>query len=244
MDEKPRRVRAMFARIAPRYDLLNTLLSAGTHKWWRRTALRACRLRPGMTALDVGAGTGDMAIGMARQVGPQGRVIGVDFCEPMLARGQAKLRARGLEGSVLLTGGDAQSLPLRDTSVDAAVMAFVLRNVADVELALCEMARVVRPGGTVVVLELGRPRGVLLRAVYETYFHRILPRVAALLSHKDAYTYLPDSVAAFHSPEEVAAMMARAGLEEVRFRLLMGGVATLHVGVAGGPTGRRPGIPR
>ena len=108
MDEKPRRVRAMFARIAPRYDLLNTLLSAGTHKWWRRTALRACRLRPGMTALDVGAGTGDMAIGMARRVGSHGRVIGVDFCEPMLARGQAKLRARGLEGSVLLRG-DAQS---------------------------------------------------------------------------------------------------------------------------------------
>ena len=119
-------------------------------------------------------------------------------------------------------------------------MAFVLRNVGDVERALCEMARVVRPGGTVVVLELGRPRGVLLRAVYETYFHRILPRVAALLSNKDAYTYLPDSVAAFHSPEEIAARMARAGLEEVRFRLLMGGVATLHVGLAGRQAGHRP----
>ncbi|MDH7569975.1 MAG: ubiquinone/menaquinone biosynthesis methyltransferase, partial [Armatimonadota bacterium] len=197
---KARYVRAMFGAIAGKYDLLNSLLSLSLHKGWRRVALRQCRLSAGMTAVDVGAGTADMAIGMARRVGPSGRVVGVDFCEPMLRVGARKLRARGLSSQVLLVNGDAQALPLADNSVDASVTAFVLRNVSDVSLTLREMARVTRPGRPVVCLELSMPRSTLFRALYHCYFCRVLPCVGGFLSRKEAYHYLPNSVVHFFPP--------------------------------------------
>jgi len=220
----------MFGAIAGRYDLLNSVLSLCTHKWWRRVALCQCGLCPGMTALDVGAGTADMAIGMAARVGPAGRVIGVDFCEPMLRVGAGKLDARGLSGGVQLVSGDAQALPLAGDSVDAAITAFVLRNVTDVQRTFCEMARVTRPGGMVVSLELSRPSSGLLRRFYYLYFYRVLPRIGGLLSRKDAYTYLPNSLTDFHSVDELSEMMRRAGLRDVRALPLMGGIAAVHVG--------------
>ncbi|MBI3948484.1 MAG: class I SAM-dependent methyltransferase [Armatimonadetes bacterium] len=234
----------MFGAIAGRYDLLNTLLSFSAHKWWRRVALRRCALRPGMTALDVGAGTADMALGMAARVGPEGQVLGVDFCEPMLRVGARKVAARGLDGRVRLLAGDAQALPLADGSVDAAVTAFVLRNVTDVPRTFREMARVTRPGGMVVSLELSRPASPLLRRLYYLYFYRVLPRIGGMLSRKDAYTYLPNSLTDFHSPEELAEMMRAAGLEEVRALRLTGGIVAVHAGrVPGGslpPTAEEP----
>lgn len=225
----------MFGAIAGRYDLLNSILSFNTHKWWRRVALRQCRLQPGMAALDVGAGTADMAIGMAAQVGPAGTVLGVDFCEPMLQVGAGKLAARRLADRIHLAAGDAQALPLSSNCVDASITAFVLRNVTDVQQTFREMARVTRPGGRVVSLELSRPSSPLLRSLYYLYFYRALPFVGGLLSRKEAYTYLPNSLTHFHSVEELAEMMRRAGLEDVRVIRLMGGIAAVHAGVV-----RRP----
>lgn len=230
--DKAARVRAMFGAIAGRYDLLNSVLSFQMHKWWRKAALRQCRLRSGMTALDVGAGTADMAIGMAAQVGRDGRVVGVDFCEPMLRVGVPKLRARGLTEQVHLMSGDAQAIPLQDHSVDASITAFVLRNVTDVQRTFDEMTRVTRPGGMVVSLELSKPDAPLFRALYYLYFYRVLPIIGGLFSRKEAYTYLPNSLTGFHSVRELAAMMERAGLKEVRVIRLMGGIAAIHAGRA------------
>ncbi|NLC57678.1 MAG: class I SAM-dependent methyltransferase [Armatimonadetes bacterium] len=232
--DKPRRVRAMFGTIAGRYDLLNSLLSFQMHKWWRRVALRECRLAPGMVALDVGAGTADMALGMAARVGATGHVVGIDFCEPMLRLGVEKVARRGLAARVQLAVGDAQMLPLADESVDAAITAFVLRNVVDVPRTFAEMARVTRPGGRVVSLELARPASPLFGRIYDLYFHRVLPRIGGLLSSKEAYTYLPNSLTGFHSVETLAAMMRAAGLQEVKVLRLTGGIVAVHVG-------RKPG---
>lgn len=228
--DKPRRVRAMFGAIAGRYDLLNSVLSLWVHRWWRRAALRECRLAPGMTALDLGTGTADMALGIAARVGETGRVVGVDFCEPMLRVGAAKVSARGLQQRVHLVAGDAQALPLADASVDVAVTAFVLRNVVDVPRTFAEMARVTRPGGRVVSLELSRPRSPAFRRVYDLYFHHLLPRIGGLLSNREAYSYLPNSLVGFHSVEALAEMMRGAGLRDVRIVPLTGGIATLHIG--------------
>ncbi len=220
----------MFGAIAGRYDLLNSVLSLYTHKWWRRIALRECGLRPGMTALDVGAGTADMALGIAARIGPEGRVIGVDFCEPMLQVGLAKVQARGLSERIHLLGGDAQAIPLADNCVDASVTAFVLRNVTDVQSTFAEMARVTRPGGMVVSLELARPSSALFRRLYFFYFYRVLPFVGGMLSKKEAYTYLPNSLTDFHSVQELVEMMRRAGLDDVRVLRPTGGIVAVHVG--------------
>lgn len=232
--EKARYVRAMFGAIAGRYDLLNSVLSLWTHKWWRRIALRACRLQLGMTALDVGAGTADMAIGMAVQVGPSGQVIGVDFCEPMLRVGAVKVAASKEKGHacapVHLVTGDAQALPLADNLADATLSAFMLRNVTDAAGAFREMARVTRPGGTVVALDLARPSFPPLRALYYLYFYHILPCIGGLLSDRKAYTYLPNSLTAFHSVADLAAMMRDAGLQDVRVLRPTGGIVAIHVG--------------
>lgn len=223
-------VRALFGSIAHRYDCLNHLISLGMHRWWRRVALRECALLPGMTVLDVGAGTADMALRMAGQVGPTGRVVAIDFCEPMLRVGAAKVAARGLEGRVHLVAGDALEIPLADQTVDASLSAFVLRNIPDVPRALREMTRVVRPGGRVVSLELSWPPCAFWRRAYAGYLRTVLPLVGGLFRHREAYAYVFQSLCEFPSVEVLSEMMREAGLEEVRALRLMGGVVTVHSG--------------
>lgn len=230
-EQKRSYVRDMFARIAPRYDLLNSLLSWRIHHYWRGVAAREARLRPGDIALDVCTGTADLALRLARQVGEQGKVIGVDFCLPMLQRGWQKVRQRGRQEQITLILADALQLPFASNTFHAVTVAFGIRNVADIRAAFAEMWRVLQPGGRVVCLEFSLPRLQPFRALYELYFYRLLPRIGALFSHGDAYLYLPTSVRYFPERERLAQIMQEVGFTEVQWRELTLGIVCIHSGV-------------
>ncbi|NLX59007.1 MAG: ubiquinone/menaquinone biosynthesis methyltransferase [Phycisphaerae bacterium] len=240
-------VRRLFAAIVPRYDLLNRVLSVGLDRLWRRElAAAACPTgaapSPGLDAasrdeprsrrrapilVDIGCGTGDVTAAMAGRLGSGGRIVGLDFCGPMIDRARRKWAALPQAAFVV---ADAVALPLADASCDAATMAFALRNVVDREAALGEMARVVRPGGRVAVLEFCRPRGHLWPTIFGFYFRRVLPIVGRVISgHPSAYRYLQRSVDAFDDPEHLAGRLAAIGLRPVSQRRLIGGVAALTV---------------
>ena len=220
-------VRAMFDRIAPRYDLMNRLMSGGLDRRWRRLAAAAADVSLGSRALDVCTGTGDLAFELARRVGASGAVIGVDFSEQMLERARDKGAARG--SPVDFQQADALELPFPDDAFDAATVAFGARNLADLDRGLAEMARVVRPGGTVVVLDITTPRR--LRALHGLWFDRLVPRVGALVGRDGAaYGYLPASAKRFPQPEGLAKLMTDAGLRDVRHRSFMGGIVAMHHG--------------
>lgn len=237
--EKANFVRAMFTRIAPYYDLLNTLLSAGLHHRWRRCAADLAELQPGQRALDVATGTGDFAIELRRRLGTSGRVVASDFSWGMLQVARAKLQRKGLAASIQLVAADALCLPFANHTFHVATIAFAGRNVVDLHRLFSEMNRVVRPGGKVVFLELGRPQLPLVSQLFSLYFRKITPLVGRLISRdRVAYSYLPESVYSFPNPEELAEIMQRAGLEQVRFRLLALGIATVHVGSATATSGR------
>lgn len=225
--DKPEQVRAMFARIAHRYDLMNRLMTGGLDLRWRQQAIRACALKPGARVLDVGAGTGDLAAEALRQR-PEALVVGCDFTLPMMLRGRAKPgRAR-----IRWVGGDALRLPFPDETFDAVVSGFVMRNVADLDLALREQARVVRPGGRVVCLEAVRPPERWWTPFYRFYFHRIVPWIGGIVAgDRAAYTYLPQSVENFFTLDELASAMARAGLILQETRTFMLEAVALVVGV-------------
>lgn len=220
-------VRAMFDRIAPRYDLLNRTMTAGLDGRWRRAAAAAADLAAGDSALDCCTGTGDLAFELASRVTGSGRVVGLDFAEEMLVRARAKAAARG--AAVEFVQGDALALPFETGAFDAATVAFGIRNVSDLDAGLSEMARVVRPGGRVVILEITTPRR--LRRFYEVWFDRVVPRLGRVLGRDgDAYAYLPASVRRFPEPPELAARMSAAGLTDIRWRPLAGGIVALHHG--------------
>ena len=230
-DEKHSYVRDMFDSIAPRYDLLNSLLSARMHHGWRRVAADQAALKPGDAALDVCTGTGDLAFELARRVGRGGRVVGTDFSRPMLQIGEQKKAQRGLN-EVSLALADTQALPFPDASFDAVTVGFGIRNVADIEKGIREMARVAKPGGRVVLLEFNQPTNRTFAALYRFYSFRVLPLLGGLVSgRRSAYEYLPSSVAAFHSREALAEMMNRAGLADVRVTDLVFGTVAIHRGV-------------
>jgi demethylmenaquinone methyltransferase/2-methoxy-6-polyprenyl-1,4-benzoquinol methylase len=222
----------MFDRIAPRYDLLNRLLSAGTDVRWRRACVDFLPLPAGARVLDLCTGTADLMIeALGREAARRG--VGVDLSPAMLERGAAKLAARGLAARSALAGADVTTLPLADASVDGALVAFGIRNVAEPLLALREARRVLRPGAYLVVLEFALPRGVLGR-LFRFYFRSVLPRLGGLISgDRGAYAYLPASVERFATPGELAGLMERAGFEAVASRPLTGGIAWLHRGRAG-----------
>lgn len=227
--DRPETVRSMFAAIARRYDLLNTLLSLNRHKAWRRCAVRMAGLEPGQAALDVCTGTGDFAIELFKAAGPSGLVVGADFCKPMVAAGIPKVR-RASGGRIRMMLADGLRLPYRSNSFHCATVGFGIRNMADAEQALREMARVVRPGGRVVCLEFSRPANPLIRKLSDLYQMHILPFIGGLLSRRDAYTYLPQSIQTFYSREELAAMMRSVGLEDVRVHNLNFGTVCIHIG--------------
>lgn len=216
----------MFARIAGRYDLLNRVLSLGIDRGWRRRTVHAAGAVAGEAVLDVCCGTGDLSRDFARA---GARVAGVDFTPQMLSFAGPKLA--GAPQPFVFAQGDALRLPVRDASVAVASVAFGLRNLSDPDQGLRELARVVRPGGRVLVLEFTTPRGRLISHLYRFYFTRVLPRIGGWISGDPAaYRYLPDTVLAWERPEGLAERMRRAGLEQCRFDTLSGGIACLHSG--------------
>jgi demethylmenaquinone methyltransferase/2-methoxy-6-polyprenyl-1,4-benzoquinol methylase len=227
--DKAEYVREMFAGIAHRYDLLNDILSFHLHKSWRRFAVRLARLRPGDAALDICTGTGDFAIDLYRAVGPTGFVLGSDFCAPMIQQGREKIE-RASQGQIRLMLADALRLPYRSNLFDCVTVGFGIRNVADTQQAFREMARVAKPGGRVVCLEFTTPRNRFLRTVVHFYEMRLLPRIGALLSRSEAYTYLPKSIQVFHSREEMKAMMEKAGLADIQILDMNFGSVCIHLG--------------
>jgi demethylmenaquinone methyltransferase/2-methoxy-6-polyprenyl-1,4-benzoquinol methylase len=217
-------VRAMFDRIAGFYDLMNSVMTAGLHHRWRARAADLAALAPGDSALDVACGTGDMAIELARRVATGGEVIGSDFSEEMLEH--ARVKAPELQWE----WANALELPYASGRFHAATVGFGARNFSDLDRGLAEMARVVRPGGRVVVLEITTPRRPPLSTFYSVWFDRIVPLIGRLTGEEEAYTYLPSSVKRFPGPEGLAAAMERAGLTDIRWVLTAGGIIALHVG--------------
>jgi demethylmenaquinone methyltransferase / 2-methoxy-6-polyprenyl-1,4-benzoquinol methylase len=217
-------VRAMFDRIAGFYDVMNTVMTAGLHHRWRARAADLAALPTGGSALDVACGTGDLAIELAKRVGAHGEVIGSDFAGEMLERARAK--APDLRWEL----GNALDLPYASNRFDAATVGFGARNFSDLDRGLAEMARVVKPGGRVVVLEITTPRKPPLSTFYSLWFDRIVPLIGRVTGEDEAYTYLPNSVKRFPAPEGLAAAMERAGLHEIRWILTAGGIIALHVG--------------
>jgi demethylmenaquinone methyltransferase/2-methoxy-6-polyprenyl-1,4-benzoquinol methylase len=219
----------MFDRIAGVYDHMNTAMTAGLHHRWRARAADRAELRPGDAALDVCCGTGDLALELARRVGPAGTVVGCDFSERMLELARQKAARRGLV-QVRFEWADALRLPYPDASFDAAAVGFGARNLADLQRGLAELVRVLRPGGRLVILEITQPRRVPLSTFYSLWFDRIVPLLGAIAGDRDAYSYLPRSVKRFPSPEGLAALMAAAGLERIRGLIMAGGIIAVHSG--------------
>jgi demethylmenaquinone methyltransferase/2-methoxy-6-polyprenyl-1,4-benzoquinol methylase len=229
--EKASRVRAVFDSVASRYDLMNDLMSGGLHRLWKRFALSRTGLRPGQHALDVASGTGDLAAGLHGQVGCEGYVCLTDVNATMLERGRCRLTDQGIAGNVSYVQADAERLPFRDGSFHCVTMGFGLRNVTDKGAALKSMARVLRPGGRLLVLEFSRPVLPLLAPLYDTYSFRVLPALGGLVAHDEAsYRYLAESIRMHPDQAALAALMTEAGLEDVRYHNLSGGIVALHVG--------------
>jgi demethylmenaquinone methyltransferase/2-methoxy-6-polyprenyl-1,4-benzoquinol methylase len=228
---RPPTVARMFGRIAPRYDLLNTLMTFGMDAGWRRRAVAAASLPHGGAALDVGSGTGPLALALAAAAADS-RVVGVDFAAPMLARAVAHAAAADLQGRVHFALGDALRLPFPGEAFDCVTSAFVIRNVADRQAAFVEQARVLCRGGRIVCLELTRTHLPLFRRVFGWYFHHWVPLLGGLVAgDAAAYTYLPESVDRFPAVEDLADVMRAAGLRDVRYELLGLGTVALHVGL-------------
>jgi demethylmenaquinone methyltransferase / 2-methoxy-6-polyprenyl-1,4-benzoquinol methylase len=223
-------VNRMFDRIAGVYDAMNRTMTAGLDRRWRERAADRAQVGPGGRALDACCGTGDLTLELARRVGPDGHVVGCDFSEPMLARARAKA-ARASAGQVSFERADALDLPYETASFDAVTVGFGVRNFADLDRGLGELVRVLRPGGRLVVLEITQPQRPPLTWFFRIWFDRVVPLLGTVAGDRDAYSYLPASVRRFPTPERLAAMIAGAGIERVRWLLLGGGIITIHSGV-------------
>jgi len=233
--EAARWVRGMFGRIARRYDLANHLLSCNIDRWWRARTVRRVRHvleRDRARVLDICCGTGDLTLALERHSPHRSRmVIGCDFCHPMLVQARAKIAGRRSRAG--LFESDALRLPLRDSSLDLLTVAFGFRNLANYQSGLEEIRRVLKPGGMCAILEFSQPENPVFGALYRFYAQKVLPIVGGLVTgERGAYRYLPESVRKFPGAAELADAMRRAGFNEVRYEMLTGGVAALHLGVA------------
>lgn len=230
-EQAARWVRAMFSRIAPRYDFLNHLLSFNLDRYWRARTVRAVRAilgRPGALVADICCGSGDLTVALAA-ASPRARILGSDFARPMLVQARRKLLRRGL--AAWLVEADALRLPLEDGSVDLVTVAFGLRNLASYEGGLEEMHRVLKPGGVAAILEFSQPPNPAFARLYRLYARRVLPAVGGWLSgSREAYAYLPESVDRFPDAGELARLMRAAGFRAVGFERMSGGIVSLHTG--------------
>jgi demethylmenaquinone methyltransferase / 2-methoxy-6-polyprenyl-1,4-benzoquinol methylase len=230
-DEKKARVRGVFDSVASRYDLMNDVMSAGLHRLWKRFTVARSGLRPGQSALDVAAGSGDLAVGLARRVGRSGRVVVTDVNVRMLARGRDRLYDAGLAGSVDYVLADAEALPFKPGTFHCVTIGFGLRNVTDKEKALASMYGVLKPGGRVLILEFSKAHLGPLEPLYELYSFQVLPRLGAWLADDAAsYRYLAESIRRHPDQEALKAMLERQGFERCEFYNLAAGIVALHVG--------------
>ena len=216
----------MFDRISGVYDLMNSAMTAGLHHEWRRRAVDLAQVGPGSDALDVCCGTGDLALELRRRIGPDGRVVGSDFSEPMLELARAKSGEEALP--VEFGWADALDLPYGDDSFDAVTVGFGARNLADLDKGLAQMARVLRPGGRLVILEITRPHREPLATFYSLWFDKVVPVLGSAAGDAEAYSYLPESVRSFPEPRELAARIDAAGFDQIRWLLLAGGIIAIH----------------
>jgi demethylmenaquinone methyltransferase/2-methoxy-6-polyprenyl-1,4-benzoquinol methylase len=231
-EEKRARVADIFDSVAPRYDLMNDLMSMGTHRLWKRFAASETRLRPGDSAIDVAGGTADIALLMARLVGDSGGVVVYDINQEMLKHGRDKCIDRGYLKNMKFVQGNAEEIAFEQNTFHAATVGFGIRNVTHLERAFAEMARVVKPGGRVICLEFSRPEGALLKRLYDLYSFSFIPAVGkAVTGNRDAYVYLPESIRKFPPQEELKGIMESAGLYKVRYHNLFNGIAAVHIGV-------------
>jgi len=229
--DKRRRVRAVFDSVAANYDLMNDLMSAGAHRLWKHFTLTLANLRPGQRALDVAGGTGDLALGLARQVGARGRVVLADINAAMLARGRDRLLDAGFVDNVACVLADAERLPFAAGSFDCITIGFGLRNVTDKAAALAAMHRALKPGGQLLVLEFSQPRLPGLKPLYDAYSFRVLPWLGRKVAHDEAsYRYLAESIRMHPDPETLLKMLVAAGLEGCRYHNLAGGIVAVHRG--------------
>jgi demethylmenaquinone methyltransferase/2-methoxy-6-polyprenyl-1,4-benzoquinol methylase len=230
-DEKAGRVRSVFASVAGKYDVMNDLMSLGVHRLWKQFTLSVTGLRPGQQALDVAGGTGDLSIGMLRQVGRDGRVFLTDINPAMLERGRDRLLDAGLVGNVECVVADAERLPFAENSFDCVTIGFGLRNVTDKAAALASMYRVLKPGGQLLVLEFSKPTLPGLGPVYDAYSFNILPLLGRVVAGDEAsYRYLAESIRMHPDQETLLGMLQGAGFGLARYHNLSGGIVALHRG--------------
>jgi demethylmenaquinone methyltransferase / 2-methoxy-6-polyprenyl-1,4-benzoquinol methylase len=220
----------MFDRIAGIYDLLNTVMTAGLHHSWRKRAADRAELAEGKAALDLCSGTGDLALELRTRVGSAGRVVGADFSERMLELAQEKAAERGAD-DITFEWADAMELPYSDCSFDAVTVGFGVRNLADVGDGIREMTRVLKPGGRCVILEITQPQKPPLSTFFGIWFDRVVPVLGRIAGDPEAYAYLPESSRGFPPPEGLARLMDEAGLTQIRYTVLAGGIIAIHSGV-------------
>jgi demethylmenaquinone methyltransferase/2-methoxy-6-polyprenyl-1,4-benzoquinol methylase len=229
--DKARRVRGVFDSVAGNYDLMNDLMSGGAHRLWKRFTLALANLRPGQRALDVAGGTGDLARGLARQVGTQGLVVLTDINAAMLGRGRDRLIDAGCIDNVRYVQANAERLPFPDGSFDCITIGFGLRNVTDKPAALAAMRRALKPGGQLLVLEFSRPSALGLKPLYDAYSFKVLPLIGRVIAGDEAsYRYLAESIRMHPDQETLLKMMQGAGLEGCRYHNLSGGIVAVHRG--------------
>ncbi|MBI1195367.1 MAG: bifunctional demethylmenaquinone methyltransferase/2-methoxy-6-polyprenyl-1,4-benzoquinol methylase UbiE [Gammaproteobacteria bacterium] len=227
--EKRQRVGAVFTSVARRYDIMNDVMSMGIHRLWKTLTVHMTHVRSGQTCLDLAAGTGDIAAKLAKAVGSKGRVVACDINRAMLSTGRDRLLDRGLVGNIDYIQADAEALPFADNSFDCATMAFGLRNVTHKERALASLARVLKPGARLYVLEFSKPVSPLLSSIYDQYSFKLLPAMGKLIAgDADSYRYLAESIRMHPDQETLKKMMLNAGFDRCEYLNLSGGIVALH----------------
>ena len=230
-NDKVNLVEAVFRSVAPKYDLMNDLMSFGLHRWWKKRAISLANLRPGQKILDVASGTGDLAAAFSKIVGNTGLVMMTDINDAMLRVGRERLIDRGIVGNVQYCLANAEHLPFADNSFNCVSIAFGLRNVTDKQQALNEMYRVIKPGGKLIVLEFSHPTHNMLDRLYDFYSFNFIPKLGELITQdKASYQYLVESIRMHPPQEELLAMVSAAGFEDAQYENLTGGIVAIHYG--------------